>query len=614
MLGYVPRQPYVRQLFPSKYQNNNMNILGINAYHGDSSAALLVDGKLASAVEEERYNRIKHWAGLPVQAAAACLRMAGTDQVDHIAISRDPKAHLSTKLLRVATQPSLWFSAMGRAKNSLRLGEAHTDLAEKLPQVKNAQFHYVEHHRAHLASAFFCSPFEEAAVLSIDGFGDFSSVMWGVGKGNKIDVRNSVQFPHSLGIYYTAITQFLGFLNYGDEYKMMGLGAYGEPRYVEQMRQLVHTEGDQIRLNLDYFSHHDAGVAMSWENGEPKLGQVYSEKLVELLGPARIPRTEIEQSHKDMAASAQAVLEENYFALLNYVQKETGLKAVCLAGGVALNCVANGMMFQRTGFTDMYVQPAAHDAGTSFGAALYVQHQILDQPRNYVMRDVYFGDSFDNNAIRNALNAVGANYHEVSEDELVDRTANCIADGNVLGWFQGKMEFGPRALGSRSILADPRSLNMKDTLNSRIKFREAFRPFCPSIAAERAAEFFETDYSSPFMVVAYKIKPEQQKRIPAVTHGDGTGRLQTVEKDVNPLYWKLINRFDQIAGVPVLINTSFNENEPIVTTPEQAIDCFLRTRMDALSIGNFFLLKTENQEASANRKSNAEVELAGKSA
>lgn len=587
-----------------------MNILGINAYHGDSSAALLVNGSLAAAVEEERYNRIKHWAGLPAQAAAACLRIAHTDQVDHIAISRDPRAHLSSKLLRVATQPSLWFQALGRGQNALRIGQAHTDLADLVPQVKNAKFHYVEHHRAHLASAFFCSPFDEAAVVSIDGFGDFSSVMWGVGRGNKIDVKGWVQFPHSLGLYYTAITQYLGFLNYGDEYKMMGLGAYGEPRYKEQLRQLVSCQEDQIRLNLDYFRHHDEGVAMSWENGEPKLGTVYTDKLLQLLGPARVPRSEITQQHMDMAASAQAVLEENYFALLNYIQKQTGLKTVCLAGGVALNCVANGMMFERTAFRDLYVQPAAHDAGTSIGAALHVWHQELDKPRGYVMRHVFYGDDASNDNIRKALDAAGTHYHEVNEDQLVDRTAQCIADGNVLGWFQGRMEFGPRALGGRSILADPRRHDMKDILNQRIKFRETFRPFCPSIAAEHTGDYFETDYSSPFMVVAYKIKPAQRDRIPAVTHGDGTGRLQTVERDVNPLYWKLLTRFHQIAGVPVLINTSFNENEPIVTTPEQAIDCFLRTRMDALAIGNFFLLKTENQEISANRRSHAEAEAA----
>ena len=587
-----------------------MNILGINAYHGDSSAALLVNGSLAAAVEEERYNRIKHWAGLPAQAAAACLRMANTERVDHLAISRDPRAHLSSKLLRVATQPSLWFQAFGRAQNGLRIGQAHSDLAAVVPQVNGAKFHYVEHHRAHLASAFFCSPFAEAAVVSIDGFGDFSSVMWGVGRGNKIDVKGWVEFPHSLGLYYTAITQYLGFLNYGDEYKMMGLGAYGEPRFKETLRQLVSCHQDQIRLNLDYFRHHDEGVAMSWENGEPKLGIVYSNKLLDVLGPARVPRSEIEQMHKDIAASAQAVLEENYFALLNYIQKQTGLKAVCLAGGVALNCVANGMMFERSTFRDLYVQPAAHDAGTSIGAALHVWHQELNQPRGYVMQDVFYGDSFSDERIRQALNAVGTNFHQLPEDALVDRVAHCLADGNVLGWFQGRMEFGPRALGGRSILADPRRHDMKDTLNQRIKFRETFRPFCPSIAAEHAAEYFETDYPSPFMVVAYKIKPAQRDRIPAVTHGDGTGRLQTVDRDVSPLYWKLLNRFNEVAGVPVLINTSFNENEPIVTTPEQAIDCFLRTRMDALAIGSFFLLKTENQDLASHRRSHAEAEAA----
>jgi carbamoyltransferase len=309
----------------------------------------------------------------------------------------------------------------------------------------------------------------------------------------------------------------------------------------------------------------------------------------------------------DLAASAQAALEEIYFSLLNHVQKKTGQKTVCLAGGVALNCVANGMIFERTAFRDVYVQPAAHDAGTSIGAALYVWHQTLGKPRSYEMRHVYYGPEFGESEIRRVLDGAGVTYHKLAEDDLLSRTAQQIADGNIVGWFQGRMEFGPRALGSRSILADPRRREMKDILNKRIKYREPFRPFCPSILAERTGEYFEIDYPSPFMVMAYKIKAAQQERIPAVTHQDGTGRLQTVEKDVNPLYWKLIKRFDDIAGVPVLINTSFNENEPIVTTPEQALDCFLRTQMDTLVMGPFLLLKPENMAASGNRRAFAEA-------
>ena len=588
-------------------------ILGLNAYHGDSSAALLVNGELVMAVEEERFNRIKHWAGLPVLAAKACIDYAGGGAVDHVAISRDPRAHFLKKVARVASRPSSWLHAAGRAANSAKIANSKQELISAgLPGIGPAEFHMVEHHRAHMASAFFASPFEEAAVVSVDGFGDFSSVMWGTGQGNQFEVTGCTQFPHSLGLFYTAFTQFLGFPKYGDEYKMMGLSAYGEPRYVADVRDVVRIEDDQIRLNLDYFRHHTEGVEMTWAGGEPALGSVYSSRFLEKFGEARQPRTEIAQRHMDLAASAQAVLEEIYFSLMRYVQKKTGKTAVCLAGGVALNCVANGMLFDKTDFRDVYVQPAAHDAGTSIGAALYVAHQVLKQPRNYQMRHVYYGTEYSAAKIRAVLEEAGVEYHSLTEDELLSRTAQEIADGQIVGWYQGRMEFGPRALGNRSILADPRRPEMKDILNSRIKYREPFRPFCPSILAEAMGEYFETSYSSPFMVMAYKIKPHQRERIPAVTHQDGTGRLQTVEPDVNPRYWKLIRKFGDISGVPVLLNTSFNENEPIVDTPQQALDCFLRTQMDVLALGPYLLLKTENTETSSRRR--ALVETGARSA
>jgi carbamoyltransferase len=468
--------------------------------------------------------------------------------------------------------------------------------------------HFVEHHLAHLASAFFASPFEEAAVISIDGFGDFRSVMWGMGRANQMEVRGSVSFPHSLGIFYTAFTQFLGFPKYGDEYKMMGLSAYGEARFAEQVRRVVRTEGDQCRLNLDYFTHHTKGVEMTWYGGEPVLGAVFSHRMAQEFGEPRPPRSEIRQKDMDLAASVQLVLEENYFALLNFVQKQTEADAVCLAGGVALNCVANGMIFERTNFRDVYVQPAAHDAGTSIGAALFVQHQELKLPRCFEMRHVYYGPEYSESEILRELESSGCDYHRLAEEDMIGRTVAAIAEGKIVGWFQGRMEFGPRALGNRSILADPRRKDMKEILNSRIKYREPFRPFCPSILAERASEYFETDYPSPFMVMAYKIKPKQRERIPAVTHGDGTGRLQTVEREVNPRYWNLIHKFEEVTGVPVLLNTSFNENEPIVQTPAQAIDCFLRTQMDVLSIGDFILYKEENVRLSENRAAFTELQ------
>lgn len=593
-------------LQPQRALKAEMKILGLNAFHGDASAALLRDGQLVVALEEERLNRIKHWAGLPVGAAKACLEGV---QPDHIAISRDPKAHLKDKVIRAALRPHRWLNLSSRAMNSVRIAQVGDLLAaEGIASQEKRPVHFVEHHRAHLASAFFASPFEEAAVVSIDGFGDFSSVMWGVGKMNQIEVKGSVSFPHSLGIFYTAFTQFLGFAKYGDEYKMMGLSAYGEPRFAEQVRRVVRTEGDQCRLNLDYFTHHSKGVEMTWYGGEPVLGAVFSPRMVEEFGDPRTPRSEIHQRDMDLAASVQLVLEENYFTLLNFVQKQTGKAVVCLAGGVVLNCVANGMIFERTNFRDVYVQPAAHDAGTSIGAALYVQHQELKLPRCFEMRHVYYGPEYTDSEILRDLEAVRCKYHKVPEEDLIGNTVEAIAQGKIVGWFQGRMEFGPRALGNRSILADPRRKDMKEILNRRIKYREPFRPFCPSILSERVGEYFETDYPSPFMVMAYKIKPQQRDRIPAVTHGDGTGRLQTVEREVNPLYWRLLHKFEEVTGVPVLLNTSFNENEPIVQTPAQAIDCFLRTRMDVLSIGGFVLYKQENVSLSENRAAFAEVQ------
>jgi len=583
-----------------------VNVLGLNAFHGDASAALLVDGQLVAALEEERLNRIKHWAGFPAQAALACLEGYGAP--DHVAISRDPRAHFWTKVGRVLSRPGDWGRTASRARNAVEIANLARRLsAAGIGDSNRVKLHFVEHHRAHLASAFFASPFDEAAVVSIDGFGDFSSVMWGVGQGNRIDVRGSVQFPHSLGQYYTAFTQLLGFPKYGDEYKMMGLSAYGQPRFAGKVRDVVRVEGDRVRLNLEYFVHHSKGVEMTWDGGEPSLGPVYSAKMIDVFGLPRITGGELEPRHADLAASVQLVFEECYFALLNEVQRRTGLKKLCLAGGVALNCVANGMIFDRTPFTGVYIQPAAHDAGTAIGAALHVWNQELGKPRGFEMRHVYYGPAYSEAEIERELKSSGMRYQTLSEDELIDRTARHIADGKVAGWFQGRMEFGPRALGSRSILADPRRRDMKDILNARIKFREHFRPFCPSVLAEATGDYFEVDYPSPFMVQAYKIRLEKREVIPAVTHQDGTGRLQTVEADVNPRYWKLLKRFGAITGVPILINTSFNENEPIVNTPAQALDCFLRTNMDVLAIGPFLLLKSENRKRTRNTRVHSEA-------
>jgi carbamoyltransferase len=590
--------------------SKQFNILGLNAYHGDASAALFCEGQLRTAVEEERLNRIKHWAGLPVLAISECLREIDPDSIEHIAISRDPSAHLARKAAFALLHPEAWRRVLARAENSLRLRGLPLELEKAgVTGARKAKLHFVEHHRAHLASGFFASPFTEATVISVDGFGDFSSIMWGVGRASEIEVMGCVHFPHSLGMFYTAFTQFLGFLKYGDEYKMMGLAAYGEPTFRDQVRDVVRTNGVRCRLNLDYFTHHIKPLEMTWDGCEPTLGTVYSDRMTKVFGPPRVPRTEVLQQHADLAASVQAVLEENYFTLLNEIYHRTGKRALCLAGGVALNCAANGKILERTPFRDVYVQAAANDAGTSIGAALYVQHQVLRKPRSFQMRHVYYGPGYDEQDIRREVDASGLKYHHLSPEGLLSTTAAEIASGKVVGWFQGRMEFGPRALGNRSILADPRRSEMKDILNRRIKFREPFRPFCPSILAEATGDYFEIDYPSPFMVQAYRIKSACRPRIPAVTHEDGTGRLQTVERDINPLYWDLIAQFQSLTGVPVLLNTSFNENEPIVNTPQEALDCFRRTQMDALAIGSFLLFKTENARASSEADSHRLLEV-----
>ena len=575
-----------------------MHILGFNAWHGDASAALFTDGQLAFAIEEERLNRVKHWAGFPSLAAGACLRGVDRAEVRHVAIGRNTRANLLHKLLYVATTPAAFSMALKRLRNSQKVASLPSLLADLgLP---HAQVHFVEHHRAHLASAFYASPFDEAAVVSLDGFGDFSSGMWGVGRGNLIEVRNSVRFPHSLGIFYSAFTQILGFPRYGDEYKMMGLAAFGSPVFADKIRRVIRRDEDQIRLNLDYFVHHSTGTEMSWEGGEPVVGRIWSDRMAAEFGPVRAQSEELSPRHADLAASVQAVFEEIYFGYLRYVAKATGLRKVCLAGGVALNCAANGQIFAETPFTDVFIQPASHDAGISLGAALHVSHAVLGQPRGFVMKHSCWGDSYSDEEIRRTLDAAGIRYSVHAEPDLLAQTAAALADGQVIGWFQGRMEFGPRALGSRSILADPRRTDMKDILNLRIKRREAFRPFCPSVAAEATGKIFEIDYPSPFMVQAYPIRAEMRPLLPAVTHEDGTGRLQTVEKDVNPRYWGLLKEFEKISGLPILINTSFNENEPIVNTPQQAVDCFLRTRMDALVIGSCIVRNRDNPQQAAN--------------
>jgi carbamoyltransferase len=577
-----------------------MVILGINAYHGNASAAVVVDGRLVAAVEEERFNRVKYAAGFPAQAIRYCLAEAGAgiEQVDHIAVPRNPWARLGTKLLYALRLPGF---ALERARVMARFAGIQQELARAFdadPRRIRARLHRIEHHRAHLASAFFVSPFERAAVLSADGLGDFASTMWATGEGHRLHVHGAVAFPHSLGLYYTAITQYLGFQRYGDEYKVMGLAAYGQPAYLDEFRRIVRGHGPAFRLGLDYFLHHRNGAEMTWGDSAktPELGRMFSPYLEQRLGPARDPAQPLEPRHFDTAATLQAALEEVLFQMLNALHQRTRLPAVCLAGGVAFNCVANGKIFERTPFSDVYVQPAAGDAGLSVGAAFHVHHQVLGAPRSFEMHHAYWGPGYSAEEIRRAVEAsriaAGAfAVRELPEDELVRVAAEHIAAGKVVGWFQGRAEWGPRALGNRSILADPRRADMKDILNRRIKHREIFRPFAPSILEECAGEFFERSYPSPFMTLAYRVRPEKRALLPAPTHVDGTGRLQTVSRQANPRYWKLIREFEKLTGVPAVVNTSFNDNEPIVCRPEEAVDCFLRTKMDVLVLGNLLIEK-----------------------
>jgi carbamoyltransferase len=573
-----------------------MYILGINAYHGDAAAAIIRDGKLIAAAEEERFNRFKHSAGFPSHAIEYCLATAGIgpEELDHVGISRDPSAHLHKKILFAATRVAsegIFNQIKDRLGNAAKVRDLKDELArvfEVSKKLLRARFHNVEHHRAHLASCFFVSPFERAALLSIDGFGDFISTMWALGEANSIEVLGQVEYPHSTGIVYTATTQFLGFPHYGDEGKVMGLAPYGRPRFINEFREIVRTEENgQFRLNLNYFRHHAEGVEMTWDEGSPVIGRVFSDEYAHLFGPPRVPGTPLSDRERDIAASLQLRLEEVGFHILNHLHDRTGLTDLGLAGGVAYNSVMNGKILLNTPFKRLFIQPAAGDSGTALGVCYQIYNGLLKRERAEVMTGAYTGPEFTNEDIRSALSKNKIIFEHYSDEELTKRAAQDIAAGLVVGWFQGRMEFGPRALGNRSIVVDPRRAEMKDVLNDRIKKREPFRPFAPSILEERVADYFEQTHPAPTMLKVYQIKEEWRQEIPAVTHVDGSGRLQTVSREVNERYYQLISDFAAMTGVPVVLNTSFNENEPIVCTPQEAIDCFQKTRMDVLYLGNY---------------------------
>jgi carbamoyltransferase len=584
-----------------------MIILGLNAFHGDSAAAIVRDGALVAAAEEERFRRVKHWAGFPAQAIAYCLREAGLrlSDVQHVSINQDSRANVLKKVAYVVShRPDLGL-ILNRIKNRRARRSVQELLAASFPGASfNGDVHRVEHHLAHLSSAFHVSPFDNAVVVSVDGFGDFSSAAWGVGRGKTISIDGRVYFPHSLGVFYQALTQYLGFPHYGDEYKVMGLAPYGKPAFMDAMRKIVRLQPDgAYELDLEYFRHHKERIAYQWTDGSPEFVDLFGPALETLLGRRRAPDDPLEDRHRDIARSVQAMYEEAFFHLIGRLYERHGLPDVALAGGCAMNSVANGKVRRVTPFRRVYVQSAAGDAGGAIGAAFALWHK-LGGARSFVMDHAYWGPHFGQADIQALISAreseiktAGCSVETIADEaELCRRTAAATADGKVVGWFQGRMEWGPRALGNRSIVCDPRRDDIKNILNSKIKRRESFRPFAPSVLEETVADWFEEDDSVPFMMQVFQIRPEKRMLIPAVTHVDGSGRLQTVCRRTNPRYHGLIAAFRELTGVPMVLNTSFNENEPVVCEPKEALDCFLRTKMDVLVMSETVLERRTSKE------------------
>lgn len=565
-----------------------MYILGLNCHMHNASAALIKDGKLLAAVEEERLNRKKFYGGFPEKAIRYCLQEAGIsiNDIEHVGFYYKPWLGVEKRALIMLC--TLHHRIIQSTKQEEVSGGGFSDwlLMRKTPQMlkevfgyKN-RFHFLDHHLCHAASTFFLSPYEEAAILSVDLAGEINTTFFGAGRDNKIRHISEVEYPHSLGIFYAAITQYLGFQYNADEYKVMGLASYGKPDFYEDIRKLitVHSNG-QFRLDLDYFVHH-WGTRLK-----------YSPKFTQLFGPARQPDEDpLQERFANIAASVQKVLNDVMLKLTDYLYQKTRLKRLCLAGGVALNCATNGILLKEGPFDEIYVQPAANDAGTSLGGAFYIYHSLLDKPRSFIMDNAYFGPSFSDEECKQAIESLKFPYKEMNN--VAKETAQLLAQEKVIGWFQGRMEWGPRALGCRSILADPRKEEMKEIVNVKIKFREPFRPFAPSVLEEECSNYFDLKSPSPFMLFICKVQPEKKSIIPAVVHVDDTCRVQTVSQKINPLYWQLIKEFQGLTGVPVIMNTSFNvKTEPIVCTPENAINCFLNTEMDYLVLNRFLLNK-----------------------
>jgi len=576
-----------------------MLILGLNMFHGDASAALVENGEVVFAIAEERLNRIKHYAGFPCLAIKACLDFVGAKitDLDHVAVGQDSDANLTKKVQYALANPAriLNFIRLRQRKQPMR--NVATLIAQALdvdPAALAFQQHHVEHHIAHIASAYYCSPWEKAAGFSYDGSGDFVSTMMARCEDNRIEVLDRVFLPDSLGSFYTMICEFIGYPQYGDEGKVMGLAPYGKDRFCDSLGEVIGLRNGRFNLDASFFNPLGSNQGMRiLPDGTVSLARHFSPRMVKTFGQPREPRTEITQREMDLAYAMQRRFEDVLFHLLTQLHRRVPCEDLAMAGGCALNSVANGKLFAHTPFRRTWIQPAAGDEGLAIGAALHVYHAVLNQARRSVMKNSYLGPEFSNARIESDLKKANLRYRKLEREPLLDFVAQNIASGNVVGWFQGRMEWGPRALGNRSILAHPGLPGMKDILNARIKQREWFRPFAPSILEERQCEYFEHDHPSPFMLHVYKIRPEKRAQLSAVNHVDDTGRLQSVSREENPLYYELIRAFEQKTGLPVLLNTSFNENEPIVCQPEEAIDCFKRTRMDVLAIGPYVSTKTE---------------------
>ncbi|HXU73736.1 MAG TPA: carbamoyltransferase [Polyangia bacterium] len=562
-----------------------MYLLGLTTM-GESSAALVKDGEIVACAEEERFSRQKHHIGFPYRSVEYCLSEAGIGigDVDHVTHYWKPwilKHRIGHTLGVLAKGVDLFRARAQRGAKQMRgyyLPMFYMPIkVRREVGPSDFNFHYVEHHVSHAASAYYCSPFDDAAVLTVDGAGEEATVLFAHGQGNRLEVLARVKLPHSLGQFYSAATNFLGFDMFaGDEYKVMGMAGWGEPTSAGYLqREVVKKTADGgFALDITFLDHHLA------------KHRQYSDRALKLWGQPRGKDEETTQRHYDIAASVQATFEETLFHMLEWLFKKTGTRNLCMAGGCALNSLANGKIASRTPFERFFFQPAAHDGGGALGSALYVYHHQLGKPRRSSMKHAYWGPGFDDARCRAAAEAGGLTPVQLADAELPGKVAQLIADGAIIGWFQGRMEWGPRALGHRSFVADPRRSDMKETINRKIKLREPFRPFAPSMLAEASERYFGRQHDAPFMITVFPVKEERKAEIPAVVHVDGTARPQLVEKDVNPRYWSLIKAFEERTGIPVLLNTSFNVQEPIVCTPEDAVRTFLATDVDYLVMEN----------------------------